>query len=117
VFIAEESPYLREIAYEMCKVINNKNHYFNEGYFGWVKFEIDPSTVPALHAELELDPNIIRSLITVTVRENTVYTKRPAGLKRGDDETTEEISETEEVAEEVVAPEVEAAEVAVETAE
>ena len=125
VFIAEEEPYLRELAYEMCKVINNKNNYFNEGYFGWIKFEIDPSEVTPLHHELELDPNIIRSLITQTVRENTVYTKRPLGLKRDDEivaedqegnseKATEEVMEKtpetevapkEEVAEEVVVEE------------
>lgn len=96
VFITEEEPYLRELAYEMCKVINNKNHYFNEGYFGWIKFELDPSLAPVLHAELELDPNIIRSLITQTVRENTVYTKRPAVAKREDEDNEESVSKEED---------------------
>jgi ribosomal protein S6 len=91
--ISEETAYLREIAYEMCKVINNQNHYFNEGYFGWIKFEMDPAQAETLRKELELDPNIIRSMITQTVRENTVYTKRPVSMKREDDEVDAEASE------------------------
>ncbi len=89
VIISEETAYLREIAYEMCKVIQNKNHYFTEGYFGWIKFEMDPAHAETLRKELELDPNIIRSLITQTVRENTVYTKRPASVKKDDESDTD----------------------------
>ncbi|MEN9852246.1 MAG: ribosomal protein [Candidatus Parcubacteria bacterium] len=94
VVISEETAYLREIAYEMCKVIQNQNHYFDEGYFGWIKFEMDPAHTETLRKELELDPNIIRSLITQTVRENTVYTKRPASIKKDDDDD-DSIEETE----------------------
>lgn len=96
--ISEEAPYLREIAYEMCKVINNQNQYFNEGYFGWIKFEMDPAQTLELKKKLELDENIIRALTTQTVKENTVYTKRPASLKKEGEETE---VETETVPEEV----------------
>lgn len=108
VIISEETAYLREIAYEMCKVINNQNHYFNEGYFGWIKFEMDPAHAETLRKELELDPTIIRSLITQTVRENTVYTKRPASVKRDDEEgdMTDDTQESEAVKEVSAAEEV-----------
>jgi ribosomal protein S6 len=105
VVISQESPYLRELAYEMCKVIQNQNHYFTEGYFGWIKFEIDPAHVDTLTKELQLDPSIIRPMIIQTVRENTVYTKRPTTLKRDEDETEVE-GETQVVAEEAAAAEV-----------
>jgi ribosomal protein S6 len=105
VVISEEKPYLRELAYEMCKVIQNKNYYFTEGYFGWIKFEIDPVHIDILTKELQLDPSIIRPMIIQTVRENTVYTKRPTTLKRDEDETETE-SETQVVTEEAATAEV-----------
>jgi ribosomal protein S6 len=43
-FISEEAPYMRELAYEMIKVQNNINVRFNEGYFGWIKFEFQVET-------------------------------------------------------------------------
>lgn len=95
--ISEEKPYLREMAYEMCRVISNQNHYFTEGYFGWIKFETTASEMVAIKNKLELDEDIVRMMIIQTVRENTVYTKRPQSLKR-DEETTEATEVVEEVA-------------------
>jgi ribosomal protein S6 len=103
--IAEESAYLREIAYQMCKVINNQNNYFTEGYFGWIKLELDPSKVLALKADLEVDPTIIRFMIIKTVKENTLYTKRPASFKR-EGALEEETISTEEVTEALKAAEI-----------
>ena len=103
VFIQEENPYLREIAYEMKKVIDNKNNYFTEGYFGWIKFEMDPAKVETLKNELELDPSVIRAMIIQTVRENTVYAKRPATHKRDEEEDEVEIVEEDaDITEDVV---------------
>ena len=44
-FISEEAPYMRELAYEMIRVVNNVNIRFNEGYFGWIKFELSGDKV------------------------------------------------------------------------
>lgn len=97
--ISEEAPYLRELAYEMTRVINNENKKFKDGYFGWFKFETTPEAVIAIKTAFENDTTIIRSMIVKTVRENTVYTKRPAKK-----EVVKEIAEETEV----VAPEVKA---------
>lgn len=80
-FISEEAPYMRELAYEMTRVVNNVNVRFNEGYFGWIKFELDGPSVKELEKGLKLDEQIIRYLIVKTVRENTVYTKRAPVIK------------------------------------
>jgi hypothetical protein len=96
----------------MCKVIQNKNYYFTEGYFGWIKFEIDPAHVETLTKELQLDPSIIRPMIIQTVRENTVYTKRPTTLKRDEDEVegeTQVVTEEAATAEVIVEAPIEAA--------
>src|SRR5574343_425778 len=80
-FISEEVPYMRELAYEMTRVVNNINVRFNEGYFGCIKFEIDSSKIKDLEKGIKDDEEIVRYLITKTVRENTVFTKRAPVIK------------------------------------
>ncbi len=80
-FISEEVPYMRELAYEMIRVVNNINVRFNEGYFGWIKFEMEPSQVKELEKGLKLDEQVVRYLVVKTVRENTVFTKRAPVIK------------------------------------
>ena len=80
-FISEEAPYMRELAYEMIRVVNNVNIRFNEGYFGWIKFELSGDKVQVLEKGLKLDEELVRYLVVTTVRENTVYTKRAPVIK------------------------------------
>ncbi len=99
--IAEEFPRHMPLAYTMEKTINNKIERFNNGYFGWIKFELDPSKVAELDAALRLRTDVIRHLITTTVRENTIASKRPIGVRRrtkdesGKDITAPEMSKEE----------------------
>ncbi len=79
--ISDEMPRIMPLAYTMVKVLQNINHRFNTGYFGWIKFTMDPDKVLDLKKKIELDTNIIRSLIIKTVKENTVASKR---FVRGD---------------------------------
>mgnify|MGYP000659188411 CR=1 FL=1 len=74
-FISEELPYLRELSYEMIRVIKNQNVRFDQAYFAWVKYEADPAKVPTLKKKLDLDEDIIRFMTVKTVAENTTYTK------------------------------------------
>lgn len=76
-FISEEAPYMREMTYQMVRVIDNVNKRFNDGYFGWVKFRMIPSQTQTVKNAFEKDTTIIRSLLVETVEENTTYTKRP----------------------------------------
>ncbi len=80
-FISEEAPYMRELAYEMIRVVNNVNVRFNEGYFGWIKFELSGDKVKELEKGLKLDEEVVRFMVVKTVRENTVYTKRAPVIK------------------------------------
>jgi ribosomal protein S6 len=93
-FISEEAPYMRELAYEMIRVINNVNVRFNEGYFGWIKFELEPAKVKDLEKLVKQDEEVVRFLVVTTVRENTVYTKRAPVIKAEtlvDNETDDEV--------------------------
>jgi ribosomal protein S6 len=80
-FISEEAPYMRELAYEMIRVVNNVNVRFNEGYFGWIKFELDGEKVKEFEKALKQDEQVIRYIVVKTVRDNTVYTKRAPVIK------------------------------------
>jgi len=80
-FISEETPYMRELAYEMIRVVNNVNVRFNEGYFGWIKFEMDADKVKEFEKAIKLDEETVRYIVVKTVRDNTVYTKRAPVVK------------------------------------
>jgi small subunit ribosomal protein S6 len=80
-FISEEAPYMRELAYEMIRVQSNINVRFNEGYFGWIKFELGGEKVKELEKGIKLDEEVVRHLVVRTVAENTVFTKRAPVIK------------------------------------
>lgn len=96
--ISEDTPKLIELQYEMSRTIQNKKTWFDEGYFGWVKFALEPDTIKAIHDELERDETIIRFMIIKTVRENTISAKKSFGYRTRKDDTLsdEKIEETEE---------------------
>jgi len=77
--ISDEMPKMINLAYTMQKVIQNIHTKFDTAYFGWVKFEMDPSKVTELKKKLDLDVTFIRFLILKTVRENTIAAKRFIG--------------------------------------
>ncbi len=77
--ISEGNPEFIDLAYEMSKVINNKRVRFNQGYFGWVKLEIDPAKMAEMKEVIEKNPLVIRYLLILAVRENTIIGKKPLG--------------------------------------
>jgi len=80
--ISDEVPKLVSLAYTMNKSILNVRHKFSTAYFSWTKFAVDAEEILALKKKLDLEPNILRFLITKTVRENTLAAKRFAGRDR-----------------------------------
>jgi len=77
--IAEGDPEFIDLAYEMMRVIDNKNVRFEQGYFGWIKFELDPAQIGVLKELLDKNTLIIRFLLIKTVRDNTVIAKKSLG--------------------------------------
>ncbi len=77
--ISDEMPKMIPLAYPMLKVVSNVRNKFDNGYFGWIKFFMDPEKVLELKKKVELDPNILRFLIFKTVKENTIASKRFMG--------------------------------------
>lgn len=78
-FISEGNPEFIDLAYEMSKIIENKRVRFTQGYFGWVKIEFNPAQMVALKEFLDTNILIIRYLLIIAPRENTIISKRPIG--------------------------------------
>lgn len=80
-FISEEAPYIRDLSYEMTRVINNVNTRFKQGYFGWVKFYLQKDKIENINKKLKLDEEIIRFLIVKADKDNDIFTKELSVIK------------------------------------
>ena len=118
-FISEEAPYMRELSYEMIRVVNNVNIRFKEGYFGWVKFELTPAKIIEINKKLKLDEEVVRFLIIKTEKENDVFTKDISVMKSDPTIATAFVKEesiadidanidttVEDISEDLIAPEI-----------
>lgn len=76
VFISEEFPRMIDLAYTMDRIVEHKRQKYDSAYFGWVKFEADPSVLDTIKKSLESNEKIIRFLIIKTVRENTIFRRQ-----------------------------------------
>ncbi len=99
-FLSEGNPEFIDLAYEMMRVIENKNVRFNQGYFGWMKFEMDPSQIEAMKEVLDGTTTLIRYLLIKTVKENTVIGKKSLGKilkgeRQGDDAENADVQDSE----------------------
>jgi ribosomal protein S6 len=70
-FIAEGAPAQIRLAYGMDAREGDKHVEHDRSYFGWVKFEAPTTIAKTLEQELQADPNILRSIVFQTVREET----------------------------------------------
>ncbi len=86
VIVSEEAPKRRELAYMIVKSVLGKNKRYSAGFFGWVKYEIEPSKASAIKTYLEADLKIVRFLTVKTVRENTLVYQRTGFVPRNDGE-------------------------------
>ena len=93
--LAEDFPKLRPLAYTMERSTETKKNKFNEGYFGWIKFELPVASISNIKKDFDKRPNVIRHLIIKTVRENTMYSNvlaaeaAEAALEKAGDKPTE----------------------------
>lgn len=71
--VAEEAPQLMDLAYVMVKHAHGKNIRHATAHFSWIKFEIDPSQVPAIHEAVSTNEHVLRFIIVKTVKENTLH--------------------------------------------
>jgi ribosomal protein S6 len=76
VIISEELPKKMDLAYTMYPSVNNKKQKYVKAYFGWIKFEVDTESAHAFKKFIEDMDEVFRSLLTITVRENTMAPKK-----------------------------------------
>lgn len=74
-FISEETPFIRSLAYTMTRVIKNVKTRFNEGYYTWIKLEIDAKDVVKIDSMLKSDEDIIRYMISSADRDEAIMIK------------------------------------------
>lgn len=70
-FIAEGSPSLIKLAYDIPVKAGGKIVEFDRAYFGWIKFDASADAAQALEESLKKSKDVIRSLVFRTVREDT----------------------------------------------
>jgi ribosomal protein S6 len=92
IVISEEMPKRIELAYTMHPSVKNKKQRYDKAYFGWVKFETDTQSVEEFKKFIDSLDEVFRSLIIITVRENTMapkklfVTTKKRTTKHGDEE-------------------------------
>jgi ribosomal protein S6 len=101
-FIAEGNPEFIDIAYEMVKTIDNKRVRFNQGYFGWLKFNLTPDQTKTVLNAVEKHLLVIRALLTLTVAENTIISKKPLSKILKSNTRSESTDESELIDDEVL---------------
>lgn len=94
MFISEDFPKLRPLAYTMAKKIDNKNQKYSQAYFGWFKFELEPSKISEIKSAFQNNNNIIRFILVETVRENTLYAHKLMVKKERQPRASRQIEES-----------------------
>lgn len=95
IIISEEASKMVALAYDISKAVDTKRQKFNKAYFGSIKFEMDPSKILSVKNKVETLPNVLRSLIIKTVREDTMHVHKIPMFKKENpkEEKGEEIAE------------------------
>lgn len=82
--IADEVPRMTQLSYPMARRDAGKRDRYNQAWFGWVKFEVEPQQVKEIESEIGRMQTVLRMIIISTVRESTRSAKifvseRPVG--------------------------------------
>jgi|AntRauTorckE6833_2_1112554.scaffolds.fasta_scaffold00608_15 ribosomal protein S6 len=103
--ISEEFPKMRDLEYAIKKYIDTKKTSFDTAYFGWIKFESEPSLAGSLKKVADEHPHVLRYLIIKTVKENTLLTKPAEREERKEtpkDKGEKEVKEKGDINEETI---------------
>lgn len=100
---SEGAPEFIDLAYTMEKTVGSKKSKYSQAYFGWIKFETDPSSLESLKKVLDGNLALIRYILVKTNVENTIVFKKPkVDAKREVFMSDEELAELENATEELV---------------
>jgi ribosomal protein S6 len=104
VVISEEAPKMITLAYDITKSVNTKRQSYNRAYFGWIKFEAEPSSIVEIKTKVDGMSNILRFMIIKTVKADTMRPHKVSSFKKDSpkDEGEEVKEESKEVSEEEI---------------
>ena len=97
-FITEGAPILTKFAYTMFQTEKGKRTAHDRGYFGWIKFEAPTATAKILTDALQSNKEIVRSMVFVTLREDTRAKFRAPAMREVKRAEMKAVTRTEEVA-------------------
>jgi ribosomal protein S6 len=69
----EEAPSRFDLAYEIIKYLEGRNRKFTSAYFGWVRFEIDPSKMEDIAESVDGTKELLRHLLTRLTKLEEAY--------------------------------------------
>lgn len=70
--VSGEDGVMIDLAYPMTKVSPSTRVKVKEGYFGWLKFELNSDLISEFKKYLDNQDDVVRYLIIKTVKENTL---------------------------------------------
>lgn len=82
--ISEEFPKLRNLAYQMVKVIGPARNRHDTAHFGWIKFESSPESAAEVKKGMDAQEKVLRYLLIKTVAENTLYGSKILGEEKAE---------------------------------
>ncbi len=71
-FISEQAPALMKLMYEVPKTVKGQKKWYENAYFGWVKFSVDAAEIEGLEKEVKNFESMLRYLLIKTVAEDTM---------------------------------------------
>jgi ribosomal protein S6 len=77
---SEVAPVMKNLAYPIRKMLNNKYDLFRQAYFGAVRFEADPATVPVISKNFQKSEAIIRFLLIEMPKPTPLKKKKTTTL-------------------------------------
>ncbi|MBI2065453.1 MAG: 30S ribosomal protein S6 [Candidatus Zambryskibacteria bacterium] len=92
--IDAEEPFKQLLAYPMSKTIGASRYVLSDAYLGWIKFEIEPSKISTIKADIEKIKEILRFLLIKVPRETTfTFAKARAALAKKDEQPVSSLNE------------------------
>ena len=90
-----------DLAYKIITKIASKNERFEEAYFTWVKFELEPSKSEVIKKEVDkIKKEVFRFLIVKTVKDDEETDRFNFSEENEENEEIEKIDDIEDTAEE-----------------
>ncbi len=101
----EEAPERVDFAYPIEKHLEGKNRRYTSGYFGWIRFKLAGESLESLLAELDVHPELLRTLMIKLTRieeehpyryhENRKSVKMVTVVHESSEQIAETLTETE----------------------